>query len=286
MVHACLKQIMGKASGSEVSSELFRVVMRAQQELQAQSRFLGFNPKQYLPAGYKLTDLDTAPTVLGLEEEQDSDEGILGRLKEQHIHLQQVQSHHRHHLAYNFLCLLCLLLSMALTGVSGLFLVDACVGSFLRKGTTNLFWGVVDIIMVGLFVVHTMLGIYTTPLLQWLIPTAGATPTPVLLVNILVLLTLSASLPLASHLLGLTSFDLMSHYSQTEFLSSKFVLRGYSSLYLICELYNLYCFWRDILFCSSYNAMLGRTRLELRQLRHEIRQEILHGCGGNANPIP
>ena len=123
------------------------------------------------------------------------------------------------------------------------------------------------------FVLHTGLGVYSTPFFARLMPVPEATPTPVLLLNILILLTLSASLPLVSHLLGLTNFDLMGKYSQTAFLSSSFVLRGYSSLYLLCELHALYGFWRDTLFFSSYHAMLGRTRLVLEQLRHEIYQE-------------
>eukprot|EP00668_Euglena_longa_P044404 GGOE01059197.1.p1 GENE.GGOE01059197.1~~GGOE01059197.1.p1 ORF type:complete len:1129 (-),score=273.29 GGOE01059197.1:310-3639(-) len=283
-----LQWITSQPGPAEVSKEFHRIATAAHQELEAQLRFLAFDPAVYLPPEcFGRWSFGCEAPDSSMDPPQESDEDVLGQLRKHHRQLRRLRDP-AHSVLANLLCLLLLALCVAQLVLSALFLLDASFGEYRRRREPSSHATILDCVMVSWFMAHAVTGLYSTPPFSRLAPTVASTPTPLLLLNILLLLSMSASLPLVSHLLGMTSFNLMSHYSQTAFLSSKFLLRGYSALFVLAELYSLYTFWRDILFRSSPKAMLERTRALLREVREQIGNDwgIAGGIGAGQEPPP
>ncbi|XP_063680449.1 limb region 1 protein homolog [Bolinopsis microptera] len=91
----------------------------------------------------------------------------------------------------------------------------------------------IEIGLVGYILVASLVGFYTTEKFRWLIPRQKKTPVTTIIVNCVVVLVMSCSVPLLSAILGLTRFDLLGHYRTVEWLKNVHVIFIYNVTFAV-----------------------------------------------------
>merc|ERR1719192_2725821 len=134
----------------------------------------------------------------------------------------------------------------------------------LDLGTTSLstlgvLGVVIEVLIIGYFLVSSILGLYNLPPLKKILPVAGDTSMTHLIYNCALYVILSSALPLLVKVLGITNFDLLGNYGKIRWLGN----------YILVFAVNL-LFGAAASLCL-FDRVTHRAQLEIwRQISHFV----------------
>jgi len=105
--------------------------------------------------------------------------------------------------------------------------------------TLNTFGYLIEIGHILYIAISAVVVLYNNSIFKYFQPRVGDTPMHEIVGNTTILLIMSSSLPIIVRILGLTSFDLMGYYSNTDFLRNSVVLHLYRLVFLSLVLIKL-----------------------------------------------
>ncbi|XP_037094682.1 uncharacterized protein LOC119114754 [Pollicipes pollicipes] len=129
-----------------------------------------------------------------------------------------------------------------------------------------------QIVLIGYFLLTSLVGFYSLPAFSRLRPAVADTPLPALIANCAVMLVISSALPLLIRTLGITNFDLLGHYGKVRWLGDFYIVFFYNIVFAVasalCLVNKFTASVRQALFRRL--AALRRSLQADRPLTHNI----------------
>ena len=102
----------------------------------------------------------------------------------------------------------------------------------------------------------SLVGFYTIPLFQKILPMYKSTPTDKIIINCAIFLIFSSALPVSSKILGLTRFDLLGHFGDLNWLSNVNIILIYNFSFAVATGISLFTKFTSKLRTELYSRIL------------------------------